>query len=39
MKERNARFIFGSDHSISTDVRLEDFKYALNVYENLQTYS
>ena len=38
MKEKNARFIFGSDHSISTDVRLEDFKYALDVYEELKAY-
>lgn len=38
MKERNARFIFGSDHSISTDVRLEDFKYALDVYKDLKAY-
>ena len=38
MKERNARFIFGSDHSISTDVRLEDFNYALDVYRDLKDY-
>lgn len=38
MKERNARFIFGSDHSISTDVRLKDFKYALEVYNDLKDY-
>ncbi len=38
MKERNARFIFGSDHSLSTDVRFKDFKYALEVYESLKNY-
>ncbi|MEI6422475.1 MAG: uroporphyrinogen decarboxylase family protein, partial [Lentisphaerota bacterium] len=36
MKSRNAKFIFGSDHSISTDVRLDDFKYAIQVYEELK---
>ncbi|MBN1863395.1 MAG: hypothetical protein JW808_00690 [Victivallales bacterium] len=38
MEERNARFIFGSDHSISTCVRLEDFRYALNIYRDLKHY-
>ena len=38
MKERNARFVFGSDHSISTDVRLESFMYALDIYRDLKDY-
>ena len=32
MKAAGARYVFGSDHSISTNVRLADFEYALEVY-------
>ncbi len=38
MKERGARFVFGSDHSISTNVDYEDFKYALEVYREHMMY-
>ena len=38
MKSRGARYIFGSDHSISTNVRLADFQYALSVYHELKAY-
>ncbi len=36
MRKRGARFVFGSDHSLSTDVRLESFSYALEVYRGLK---
>lgn len=36
MRERGARYVFGSDHSISTGVRYEDFRYALDVYRDLR---
>lgn len=32
MKERGARYVFGSDHSLSTVINYEDFQYALEVY-------
>jgi uroporphyrinogen decarboxylase len=32
MKSRGARFVYGSDHSVSTNVRYEDFAYAVEVY-------
>ncbi len=32
LKARGARYCFGSDHSLSTNVRLADFQYALAVY-------
>ena len=32
MKNIGARYVFGSDHSISTNVRYADFQYALEVY-------
>ena len=35
MKARGARFVFGSDHSISTNTNYEDFCYALQVYRDL----
>jgi len=38
MKERNARFVFGSDHSISTNVSYADFRYALEVYREQMMY-
>jgi len=38
MKERGARFVFGSDHSISTNTKYEDFKCALEVYREHMWY-
>jgi len=33
-----ARCVFGSDHSLSTNVDYDDFKYALDVYrEHMST--
>ena len=32
MKERGARFVYGSDHSLSTNIDYEDFLYSLEVY-------
>lgn len=33
MKQRNARYIYASDHSISTNVDLQDFLYAIEIYK------
>jgi len=38
MKARNARFVFGSDRSISTDVAYADFQFALDVYREHMAY-
>lgn len=38
MKERGARFVFGSDHSLSTNVRYDDFRFALDVYREHMAY-
>lgn len=38
MKERGARYIFGSDHSISTLVTYDSFRYALDVYREHMMY-
>ena len=38
MKERGARFIFGSDHSISTNTDYEDFQYMVEVYREQMYY-
>ncbi|MFH1228086.1 MAG: uroporphyrinogen decarboxylase family protein [Planctomycetota bacterium] len=35
MKNLGARYIFGSDHSISTNVRYADFKYGLDVFKEI----
>lgn len=32
MRERGARFIYGSDHSISPNVDFDDYSYSLDVY-------
>ncbi|MAF09319.1 hypothetical protein CMK11_02615 [Candidatus Poribacteria bacterium] len=32
MRARNARFVYGSDHSLSTNIDYEDLLYALEVY-------
>jgi hypothetical protein len=37
MKERGARYIFGSDHSVSTNVSYADYCYATEIYrENME---
>jgi len=38
MKERGARYVFGSDHSVSTNVAYADFKYAIDVYRERMAY-
>jgi uroporphyrinogen decarboxylase len=38
MKERGARYFFASDHSVSTLVSLDSYKYALEVYEENKYY-
>ena len=38
MKARGARYVFGSDHSVSTNVDYEDFRYALEVYREHMAY-
>ena len=39
MKDRGARYVFASDHSISTNDRLTDFEYAIDVYRDNMMYS
>jgi len=38
MKHRGARLVFGSDHSLSTNIDYEDFLFALEVYREHQAY-
>jgi len=38
MKSIGARFFFGSDHSLSTNVAYEDYIYALDVYREHMMY-
>ena len=38
MKDRGARYFFGSDHSISTLVSMDSYKYALEVYRENRDY-
>lgn len=38
MKQRGARYIFSSDHSISTNVKYADYLYALDVYRQHMLY-
>ncbi|MFC1452641.1 uroporphyrinogen decarboxylase family protein [Verrucomicrobiota bacterium] len=38
MKKEGARYVFGSDHSISTNVRMADFRYAIDVFREHQYY-
>jgi len=38
MKSRGARYIFSSDHSLSTNVRYADYQYALEIYRDHMTY-
>ncbi len=35
MKARGARFLYGSDHSVSTNVDYEDYLYSLEVYRDI----
>jgi len=37
MRERGARFVYGSDHSLSTNIDYEDFVYSLEVYREVCT--
>jgi uroporphyrinogen decarboxylase len=38
MKERNARYVFASDHSLSTNIDYADYLFALEVYREEMTY-
>lgn len=38
MKFQGARYIFGSDHSVSPLVEYEDFKYAIDIYREHMLY-
>jgi len=38
MKRRGARFLFGSDHSISPRVRYDTYRFALDVYRECMAY-
>ncbi len=38
MKDRGARLVFGSDHSLSTNIDYQDFCYALEVYKEQMAY-
>ena len=38
MKERGARYVFGSDHSLSTNVAYADFAFAVEVYREHAAY-
>ena len=38
LKDMGARYVFGSDHSISPNVRLADFQYAIDVYREHMMY-
>jgi uroporphyrinogen decarboxylase len=38
MKERGARLVFASDHSISTNTRYDSYRYGLDVFREHMTY-
>ena len=38
MKDRGASYVFGSDHSLSTEIDYPDFQYALEVYRDHSAY-
>jgi hypothetical protein len=38
MKERGARYFFASDHSVSTLVSLDSYRYALGIYHEYKYY-
>ena len=38
MKKRGARFVYGSDHSLSTNIDYSDFMYSLEIYRENMMY-
>ena len=38
MKSVGASYIFASDHSLSTNVELSDYQYALEIYQDHMMY-
>ena len=38
LKERGARYVFGSDHSVSTNVTMADFQFVVDVYREHMWY-
>jgi uroporphyrinogen decarboxylase len=38
LKARNARWLFGSDHSLSTNVKFDTYRHALDVYRECRAY-
>lgn len=38
MKACGGRYLFGSDHSLSTNVNLADFEYALQIFREQMVY-
>ena len=38
LKAREARFVFASDHSLSTNIAYRDYRYALEVYREHMLY-
>jgi len=38
MKARGARYVYASDHSISTNVDYDDFRFSLDVYREHMAY-
>ena len=38
IKERGGRYVFGSDHSVSTNVTLADFQYVVDLYRERMWY-
>ena len=38
MKQRGARYVYASDHSVSTNVDYDDFRFALDVYRDHMIY-
>ena len=38
IKARGARYVFGSDHSLTTTIRYDDYRYAVDVYREHMLY-
>ena len=38
MKERDARYVFASDHSLSTNIDYDDYRFAIDVYREHMAY-
>jgi uroporphyrinogen decarboxylase len=38
LKKRGARLVFASDHSLSTNINYDDYRYALEVYHEHKAY-